>query len=196
MSDGRLLRPDRAATNIDSNILAKAMARGDGTPEPGELQSTSVNMSGFEYAYVLAANTSTVTVELDELFTNLKRASQYVAFESNTSNSVFVVDGAHPLHLPASDRWSFSFVTLAPVLEGGWAFLGEAASKWVAVSNQRFANLKGGTEGGTIDVFGSPGETVQLAYSKPAGAKPIFFDCMIPGSGSTTATIPAGTCQH
>jgi len=37
MSDGTLLRPERSATNIDSNILAKALARGTKKKEPGEI---------------------------------------------------------------------------------------------------------------------------------------------------------------
>lgn len=58
MSDGLVLKPDRAATNIDSNILAKATARATGSPEPGEVQSTIATIGNFTYAYVLAADTN------------------------------------------------------------------------------------------------------------------------------------------
>jgi hypothetical protein len=58
MSDGVLLKPDRAATNVDSNIMAKAVALSSGAAVPGELQSTIATVSSLTYAYILAANTS------------------------------------------------------------------------------------------------------------------------------------------
>jgi len=129
----------------------------------------------------------------------------WVAFESNTSSTLFAVDRDHPLVLPPTDRWSFQLVTVAPVLEGGWVFLGEAKTKWVAVSRQRFASISAGDETGfTAQLVGAPGETVTLGYAKvtttttEGGARTIgdavFFDCVVPSKGSATASIPAGKC--
>lgn len=201
MADGRLLRPDRAATNLDSNILAKAVARADGTQEPGEVESTTVTLAtpsaNLTYTYVLAANTAATTVALAELYPTESTAT-FVGFESNTTASLFVVDAAHPLTLPAGDRWSFQFVTLCPVLKGGWVFQGEASSKWIAVSRQRFGIITATDSGLSVPVTGAPGETVVLGYSRLVQGKPalaISFNCVIPASGSTVAAIPGNVCS-
>ena len=65
---GRLLRPDRAATSMDANILDKALAMGTGKADPGELESTTATAAGVTSHIVLAANTSVAyTVSAAEL---------------------------------------------------------------------------------------------------------------------------------
>ena len=129
---GVLLRPDRAATSIDRNILAKALARGTGTAEPGELESTSSTVSTgaddaavHTYFYLLAAQTTATTIQPGELIPGYSGTPKYLAVESNSSATA-VSFGPAPLKLPATDRWTFNFWTFAPVLENGYAFLGEA----------------------------------------------------------------------
>lgn len=194
MSDGRLLRPDRAATNLDNNILAKAVARADGTPEPGELETTTTTVGTWTYTYVLAANLNATTIAVDALFAPSHPATTaFVAFESNSSSHPVRFDAAHPLQLPAGDRWSFQYVTVAPVLANGYVFLGEAATKWMAVSRQRFSAITPTANGVTVAVAGAPGELVNIAYTRvSAGGAPApttYVECKIPVGGSTTINI-------
>lgn len=159
---GRVLRPDRAATSMDKNILDKALALGlamsngigrdvgsdkvsGSDANPGELEYTTSTVAGITTYIVLAANTSIkYTVSLAEL--GAYGATDYVAFEANSSNIITRLtsgtDGQNSLVMPTTDRWSFNLWTVVPVLSGGYAFLGEASSKWVALSRQRYVQFK------------------------------------------------------
>jgi hypothetical protein len=202
MSDGKVLRPDAASTNLDGNILAKAAARASGAAEPGELQSTTATVGGLVYSYVLAAQTNgTTVVTAKDLFGSATGSRAYVAFESNSSAAPQLFSNTSPLKVSQTDRWSFQFWTVSPVLAGGYAFLGEADSKWIAVSRQRFANVRLNSNPATgfaVDVVGAPGEMVRLGYTTVAAshgpAATTFFACKIGTGGTATATIPEGKC--
>ena len=213
MVDGRTLRPDRAATNVDRNIVAKTWAAEQALPSPGELQSTTSTVDGLVYGYVMAVQTSACTVSRAELFpptdttqSGAAPASTYLAFESNSTNQLHVFDDITPLPVSANDRWSFNFWTASPPLSNGYYFLGEADSKWIAVSKQRFTTIEPTAEGFEVTFVGSPNETVQLAWAAPlapagtdgaARASPArhTLSCTVNSTGQTTATFPAGVCQ-
>ena len=202
---GVLLRPDRAATSLDSNILAKALARGTGAPEPGELESSSSTVSTgnhdadgpavHTYLYLLAAQTNATTVQPGQLIPGYSGAPKYLAVESN-STAVAVAFGPAPLKLPATNRWTFNFWTFAPVLANGYAFFGEVATKWIAVSNDRFAKVVATSAGLEVDAVGTPGEVVVMAWVPPGNNMAVVsMECTVSGSGSFTARIPAKTCH-
>lgn len=151
------MRPDRAATNIDSNILAKAWANENSAAtssppvqQPGELQSTTSTVSGIVSAHVFAVQTAAVAVSRAELYPNLPpSAPSYLAYEANTSSTLHLFDAMSPLKIAANDRWSFNYWTVVPPLSNGFYFFGEAREKWVAVSTQRFISVVArGTLGG------------------------------------------------
>lgn len=205
-ADGLLLRPDRAATNLDSNILAQALALGTKQPLPGEVQSTSTVVSGERYSYVLSVNTNSTSVSLDQINSadGLEGKAPYtalLAFESNSSSTVVHVDKDHPLLLMRSDRWSFNYWTLVPRLASGWAFLGEARTKWIAVSPQRFTSvaalpsLSDSSDAEvTVAMVGKPGEIVQLGFVAPSSTTVAFLNCTIGLHGKATARMPSRQC--
>ena len=116
----------------------------------------------------------------------------------NASAAPKLFDQTAPLVLPETNRWSFHFWMIAPVLEGRYAFLGEAGTKWVAVSRQRFTQINAVPQGVEIEMAGATGETVRLGYTTlDSGGNPkptTFFNCTITASGRATARIPAHSC--
>ena len=54
---------------------------------------------------------------------------QHVAFEVNGTKSLQAFDAEHPIKLGVVAKFDFNLWTIAPVLEGGWALLGEAQTK-------------------------------------------------------------------
>ena len=205
-ADGLLLRPDRAATNVDGNILAKAWANeNSNVQQPGELQSTTSTVSGLAYTYLLAAQTAASTVDRVALYPALPAsAPSYLAYESNSSSTLHVFDGKTPLQVAANDRWSFNYWTVAPPLSNGYFFLGEASQKWIAVSKQRFTSIavsSSATAGAGFNVafVGKPSEKVQLAWAPPitaGGAAPDqkSVTCTVGAGGTGSASFPEGKC--
>eukprot|EP00040_Diaphanoeca_grandis_P001423 m.18491 g.18491 ORF g.18491 m.18491 type:complete len:900 (-) comp12048_c0_seq1:37-2736(-) len=214
-TDGRTLRPDSAATNIDSNILAKALARGTGVAEPGEVQSTYTVFGGERYHHVLVVNAinSTTATTITTVGLNITD-NKYLAFESNTSSRVVPFDHDHPLDIPITDRWSFQYHTVVPPLSNGIYFLGEAQDKWVSVSPDRFSNVSVGATTVTMTASGKPGETIRLSWvapalssSPPSPSSPSLLsssvaaphtvdtlECTIGSEGTLTIVLPSKTC--
>lgn len=201
--EGLLLRPDVAATNLDSNILEKALARGTGGSEPGELQSTFSTIPGIavdetdsiRIYYVLAANTSaSYSLIPNDFMSTTLRAAAYMAFEANSSSSVVRVNEKEPLRIPRGDRWSFNYWTLSPVLSNGFTFLGEAGTKWVAGSVDRFSKVTQTKSGLEVIAKGTAGEKVSLSWCAPDSLVVTTVVCSIPAGGELSISIPRTTC--
>jgi hypothetical protein len=62
-----------------------------------------------------------------------------VAVEANATSTPIGFDASHPLAIATSGKADFQLFTVSEVI-GGWALLGEP-SKWVGVSEARFANV-------------------------------------------------------
>lgn len=189
MSDGTLLRPEHAATNIDSNILDKALARGTGRKEPGEIETTTSTVSGLTYIHLLAARTEAYTMTLHELLSTLQyyhgspnNNTKYIAFEANSTANPQVFDDNHPIQLPTTDKWSFQYWTIAPLLTNGWCLMGEADTKWIPVSTQRFQDISTTPSNISVVVVGAPGEVVNIMFLPPNNLSPITVYCIIPNN--------------
>ena len=197
-SDGRVLRPDRAATSMDDNILAKALARGSHSAHiPGELMSTTATADGLKTHILLAANTDATTVTLQSLGVD-DAVDEWVAFEANSSSALTRLGGHRgkgALTLPQTDRWTFNLWTVVPVLANGYAFLGEARSKWVSVSPQRFTAISASPQGLEVTATGAPGELLSLSYARPGSEVASTFQCTVGADGVAHASIPAHICK-
>ena len=64
-------------------------------------------------------------------------AGKYVHYEANATSTV---SSTPTIALKACGKWDFQLHAVAPVLDNGWALLGEP-SKWVPVSKARFDSL-------------------------------------------------------
>lgn len=225
-ANGRLLRPARAATNLDNNMLdkAKAVAVGAGISQlPGERMTTFTNASGAPAVYFLAVNTKaqeTLTfAELtaaEEIFydrtTMTTPVSSLIGFESNSTNSVITLDPSHPITLPATDKWSFAFYTFVPRLSNGWACVGEADSKWMALSSDRFTRVAA-TSGSSlsspssalpsstfgagivVELRGVAGEKVRIGFVAPNVSAINYIECVVPASEYLAVTMPDASCS-
>lgn len=198
-SDGRLLRPDQAATSMDQNILGKALARGTGSSHiPGELMSTTATADGVKSYMVLAAKTDVTTVTLQSLGVG-DTAAEWVAFETNSSSALTRLGGhggKTALTLPVTDRWTFNLWTVVQVLSNGYAFLGEAQSKWVSISPQRFTAITASPKGIEVTATGASDELLHLSYARPGSSVATTFQCTVGPNGIVHASIPAHTCTH
>lgn len=187
MSDGTLLRPERAATNIDSNILDKALARGTGLKEPGEIETTTSTVNEMTYIQLLAVRTQPYTMTSQELLSTLQyyrrdanSNSKYIAFEANATANPQIFDDDHPIQLPVTNKWSFHYWTIVPVLSNGWSLMGEANTKWISVSTQRFENIHVTPSNVSVLISGVPGEVVSVMFLPPSSMSPITVHCTIP----------------
>jgi hypothetical protein len=233
-TDGLVLKPDRAMTNMDSNILDKAKAVAAGTVPStakfAELQSTESTIGTGSAAvtsyHVLAVNTHAGQYQLTEaelipfaaISASLQSAAAvaaaaphyFVVFEANFSAPmVSLFDALHPLVIPATDRWSFTYHSIVPIQPNGLVFLGEADSKWVPTASQRFSKLtsSGSADDAAMKVVanGPKGEKIRLFWADTrADANDIhssgavsakMIECTIGSGGSATVKIPEGTCS-
>ncbi len=87
----------------------------------------------------------------------------------------------------------FHYYVISPVLESGWAFLGEA--KFVTVSHQRFTDIQSTSTSLSITLAGTPNEQVNLQFVNTKAATPNVYELSvtISNSGSATVTCNSGT---
>ena len=90
-------------------------------------------------------------------------------------------------------RYEFALWNLAPVERNGWAFLGEAATKWVGVSAERVRSLAVNAAGGLhVVVRGAPHERVTLLFAPPDASRAVSVICHLPPSGRAVAVVRGG----
>ena len=164
-TDGALLQPDRPATPIDANVLARVSP---GAPGPrGVVLSTFTDVSRHRWIYILAVGTATYQLRPEEA--PLPPSSRgYVAVETKAAHAARSFDGGNALPLQSRDELDFQLWTVAPRLSNGWALLGEAGTKWVGVSRRRFASIEAAPDGGlVVQCHGVTGERIELLAVPP-----------------------------
>ena len=194
MSDGTLLQPDRPARMLDSAIAAAAF--GDAALGPsGQVWATESAIGEGETAqvfrYLFAAETSTPFAVGPDALGAGEMEGKHVAFEVNGTKSLQAFDAEHPIKLGVVAKYNFNLWTIAPVLEGGWALLGEAQTKWVAVSAKRFTRVDADSTSLTVQMRGEAGESVEVWIVPPAAgqgevavAEPVSVGCVVSGGGT------------
>jgi len=181
--DGRILRPDKPAVRTDASIFAAA-----GIPVPpdrydvgqkDQVWSTLSVLSGYSYTYLLAANSPSSFVLTEKslypspsLLHNRRgdaggsqHTDEHILWELDAP---FAPTGL-PYTVPISNRTNVHVYCIAPVFPNGWSFLGEAETKWTAVSGDRFSELVVDSDGFSVSVAGAPSEVVQLVVRSPEG---------------------------
>ena len=173
-ADGRLLQPDRPATPIDSNILAR-VSPGAAGPR-GVVLSTYSEVSGLRWTYVFAVGVSTYQLGLSEVGLPAAGTHGHVAVEANATREARPFDPAHALPLHAFSEWDFQLWTIAPRDANGWAFLGEAGTKWVGVSRRRFVSVGAAPSPGgglLVRCQGTAGERIELLAVPPGASQAV-----------------------
>ena len=170
-ADGLLLQPDRPATPIDANILARVApgARGPG----GVVLSTYSDLSGQRWTYILAVGVPPYQLRTAEVGLPASTLG-HVAVEANTTSVARPFDEKSALPLRSLGEWDFQLWTIAPRSSNGWALLGEAATKWVGVSRRRFVSVAEATGGGLlVHCRGVGGERIQLLAAPPGASRTV-----------------------
>lgn len=188
-ADGMLLQPDRPATPIDTNILARVSpgARGPG----GVVLATQTELSGQRWTYILAVGVATYQLHADEAALP-PSTHGYVAVEANTTGLARPFDEGNALPLQSRGEFDFQLWTIAPRSSNGWALLGEAGSKWVGVSRKRFASVPVATEEGLlVHCDGIRGERIQLLAVPPGTSQAVSGWHTFKASGVATVRITA-----
>ena len=213
-ADGLLLRPDAPAAHLDAALVAGvvpvvvaaeaggASASADSGAVP-YIVAAPVTLGGYTWTLLLAA-------ELNKTFTLALSEDLPQQQQQQPSGGVVVVDWfapATPTALPAGGTLAlqpgqgcpppacgptavaFRYLLVAPLLEDGWAYLGEAA-KFVPVSQFRTASFAPGAGGGgfTAGLIGAPGDgNVTVAARAPSGAR-VLAVCDVATSGAARLT--------
>ena len=182
--DGLLLQPDYPATKVTSAIYQAAGIISNGPV--GDVWATETTLSGVNFGYLLAVNTKPSTVPVGDIVRGFPDVVR-VAWETNSTSKI--VHLGKSLDISATDKSTFQLWTVAPVLPNGFIFMGEAETKWVSVSNDRFRNLEISSEGFTVEFTGKPGETVEMMYSKAGHAGGAEY-------AAVDATYKCTVCNH
>lgn len=189
-SSGRLLQPDRPATWTDAGILRAA---GVSTGPLGEVWTTETNLTGAVYHYVISVETPFQSITLADIGGDAK--VNYVMWEHRNSSNFDFVDPSHDfIELAPTSMSNFTVHTLAPTLYNGWTLLGEANTKWVAVSNDRFSDLNIQPDSLSVDITGAPSEQVEILFLAPKTAEIVKVECAIGQSGKMRIQVPGSQC--
>jgi hypothetical protein len=178
--DGKLLRPDKPAVRTDATILAQA-----GIPlesqQRDQVWSTMSELSGYIYTYSIAANSPEFDLTVDDLYPSAKDTKGFVMWDLDAPFKPHSL----PYSVPKSNRTNAHVYCIAPIFSNGWSFLGEAETKWTAVSQDRFSQLVVLTDGFSVSMAGAPGELVQMMVHTPSHLF-IRVSCTLPSSGMAT----------
>jgi hypothetical protein len=102
-----------------------------------------------------------------------------------------------PLHFEPQtyyDNGGAQYYVLAPMLPNRWALLGEAVSKFVPVSAQRFESMEFDSSGSgtvTFQLRGDPSEEV-VVWASHAGAPAVGWQCKLSSAGHGEVQLPGG----
>jgi len=188
-SGGKLLQPDRPAVRTDKSIYFAAEI---GSGPSGDVWQTKVTLTQHTYHYLLAIKSKAYSMSVAELTGS---SGSYRAWETNNTNTPQVFDDTHPIKLPDTNKWTFNVWTAAPVLSNGWVLMGEADSKWVAVSNDRFSNMIVHEKSLSVDMEGEPGEIVKVLLFAPGSEEVLSVSCTIPSGRKTRLSMPDKVCK-
>jgi hypothetical protein len=186
--DGKLLKPDMPAVRTDATILAQA-GMSTMTEQRNQVWSTMSNLSGNIYTYLLAADSPAFDLGEQDLYTSSsskETTTGYILWNLDAPFEPFTV----PYHVPSSNKTNVHVYCIAPIFSNGWSFLGEAETKWTAVSQDRFSQLvvhddSSSEEGFSVSMVGAPGEMIHLMLRTPK-TKFIRVVCVLSPSGRAT----------
>ena len=98
------------------------------------------------------------------------------------------------LDIPACSVTDFRYWSLAPLLENGWALLGEL-NKVLPVSETRFIDvIKESTDVYMVYLTGVPREMVPITAYDAGSSKAEVYYCTIGPGGNSILYLPGGPC--
>lgn len=207
-TSGLLLQPSRPATAIDRNVASKVFPAAPGS-FAGEVFATYSLVGGLFFDHVLVAEATNGVAITTADFAGIRADSALrvggavsvpgpaVAYAINATSFdvaslvVRAFDDATPLTVEPCGLEDFAVWHTAPLF-GTWALLGDL-SKFVPVAEMRFSNLQVTATGASVDVTGSPGETVPVTFWSTATNATVVAVCVLDDAERATATTD-GVC--
>ncbi len=180
--DGTLLKPDLPAVRTDTTILAQAGFQVDSN-QRDQVWSTKTTLSGYTWTYILAATGPEFKLSMKDVYPSdaNKKVAHHLVWNLDASEVTLLP--LRGMKIPESNRTNCHVYAIAPVFpENGWAFLGEATTKWTAVSRNRFSNLQIDLDDVSVVVNGAPSEVVLLWLATP-NEEVISVHCKLDAAG-------------
>ncbi|EDQ85462.1 uncharacterized protein MONBRDRAFT_34228 [Monosiga brevicollis MX1] len=181
-ADGRLISPDRPATNIDAYFMSKG---GFGQGPQGHVWSSYTTVGSARFEHVMSTQMS----KPYNLSRNEAQGGTMVAYAmtnnydlSGLQTLVLGADDTLPLRKSTDDD-DLELWHMAPVNSNGVAVLGDL-TKWIPVAKARFPSITDSK----ITVAGGPNETVTVTLASVSGtsvstsAKTVTLDSAGQGS--------------
>ena len=142
------------------------------------------------WTYIFAVGVSSYQLRADQVALPASSLG-HVAVEANTTGVAHLFDDANALPLRSLNEHDFQLWTVAPRSSNGWAFLGEAGSKWVGVSRRRFVSVETATDGGLrVLCRGVRGERIQLLAVPPGELRAVAVSHTFEASGDASVRVP------
>ena len=108
----------------------------------------------------------------------------YFGYGAPTNVTVVHFDA---LTLKACNESDFQVHHVAPILDNGWAYLGEPA-KWVPVAEKRTRALSWDDAGLRLELAGAPNEPITLAFYAPNKTL-VAVDCVLGAAGTAALAV-------
>ena len=120
----------------------------------------------------------------------LKSLAFTYTLDGQVSNAMIFTD---ILLFPATKTTDFHYWNLAPILNNGWALLGEL-NKIIPVSETRITNILNVGMDYLVSVTGVEGEKVSITAYDTASSQAVVYACTISPSGQNILYLPGGPC--
>ena len=189
-ADGKLLRPDRPAVQIDAVLMSKAELLPSNPI--GEIWATSVQISSSlpHHTILLSVDASPIRIHATTLGYD---AGVHVVGWSDASPLRVLDVTRHATEIPASSRKNFMLWHFAPVLPNGWTFMGEARTKWVPVSQDRVKTVQITPSSAAYILTGPMGEELDILAANSSHYVH-SIKCVVGSSGQVVVRLPELTC--
>jgi len=193
--DGRILKPSRPATAVDSTFAFRAFAAGG--PD-GQLTSTYTQIADLRWNIVLAGELQTPFNVTPAVIRDENAKFPAVAWKGSrvpvrfTAASAAPFDASRPMQLPKCGKLDWQIWYTAPVFPNGWTLIGEVG-KWVPVSSQRIESVQFTTDEVAVALVGAAGETVTMTFLQQGVL--VTAACKLPPDGRATLHVPSKQCN-
>jgi len=198
--DGKLLRPDAPAVRTDTSIFHEA-GLVEAASHSGQVWTTYSKVQGIEHSL-----TTTYVIAGGAPAFNLTREFVYgLATEPDCCFMAWSLDkpfAIHrlPLYVPPTNEVEFAAFGVVPC---DTLFLGEAETKWVPLSQDRFSAFEHHERNDklqqqqrqTIRVHGKPAENVYVMARRTPRADFERVSCVLGANGEATFSTLAMSCQ-
>eukprot|EP01060_Flectonema_neradi_P036842 TRINITY_DN721_c0_g1_i5.p1 TRINITY_DN721_c0_g1~~TRINITY_DN721_c0_g1_i5.p1 ORF type:complete len:770 (+),score=161.41 TRINITY_DN721_c0_g1_i5:67-2310(+) len=181
--DGLLLRADKPVTMVES-----AFRNGFVDANPLAVWSTYSEIDGYRWGYVLGLNLNNpyplLSSDINDFKNSTYRVFSYLSSEGMKQTTE--MNAGTPFMIPACPepgtqppQLGHGYHVAAPLLNGGWYFLGEVG-KIVSASTVRVKSVASDAATLTLQMEGVSNEVVQIGFIKPSSTSTSFFSCPTP----------------